>query len=51
MERTQTKIVDSAAPERHELTDYIDDLGSVDDTIYGLLVDQEVLRCYDVKML
>ena len=40
MERTQTEIVNASAPERHELANDIDDLGSVDDLIYGLLVDQ-----------
>ena len=39
MKWTQTKIVDSAALERHEFTYDIHDLGGVDDAIYGLLVN------------
>ena len=40
MERAQTKIVDSASLEGHEFTHYINNLCSVYDSIYGLLVNQ-----------
>lgn len=40
MKRAQTKIIDSAAPERHELTYDIDNLSGVDNFIYGVLGNQ-----------